>query len=253
MQQQTEGLVLRARPYGESHKIVTMLTPQGKVALMARGASKPRSRLSAVTQPLTQGHYVFYRSSTSAMGSLNHGEYLHGFWHLAADLRLHYYAMYLAECLDKMIPEDSPEGGGWYSFALSWLKHLEAGKDPEVLKALFDLRLLAFAGYAPVFQHCYRCHSQEGPFFVSVAGGGIVCTRCQAPQSATGLFSVTPAVLKLLRLLQKIPIGRLGQIDLKPETSAQLIRVTQAFVDYYLDLPLKSREVLEELQQGPDI
>ena len=47
----TEGIVIRTRDYGESHKVVVLFTAErGKLPLMARGAKKPRSRLGAVTQ-----------------------------------------------------------------------------------------------------------------------------------------------------------------------------------------------------------
>ncbi|MCY1691941.1 recombination protein O N-terminal domain-containing protein [Exiguobacterium sp. SL14] len=40
-----EGLVLRTVVYGESNKIVTLLTREfGKLAVMARGAKKPARR-----------------------------------------------------------------------------------------------------------------------------------------------------------------------------------------------------------------
>lgn len=54
-----EGIVLKARAYGESNKIVTLMTREaGKVACMARGAKKPTSRLAGVTQTFMHGSFL---------------------------------------------------------------------------------------------------------------------------------------------------------------------------------------------------
>lgn len=48
----SEGIVLRTTDYGETNKIVTLLTREhGKIGVMARGAKKSNSRLSAISQP----------------------------------------------------------------------------------------------------------------------------------------------------------------------------------------------------------
>lgn len=53
MLEKCEGIVIRTTDYGETNKITTLYTREwGKVGVMARGAKKTNSRLSAVTQPL---------------------------------------------------------------------------------------------------------------------------------------------------------------------------------------------------------
>ena len=76
-----EGIVLKVRAYGESNKIITLLTREaGKVATMARGAKKPSSRLASVTQPFTYG--VFMVQHHTGMGTLQQGEHLNSMRHM---------------------------------------------------------------------------------------------------------------------------------------------------------------------------
>lgn len=73
MLQKCEGIILRTTDYGETNKIVTILTREwGKYGVMANGAKKPKSRLSAITQPFTYGYFLVQRGS--GMGSLQQGE-----------------------------------------------------------------------------------------------------------------------------------------------------------------------------------
>ena len=68
-----EGIVIKSRSYGESNKIVTLMTREaGKVAVMARGAKKPTSRLAGITQTFMHGMFVVQR--TSGMGTLQQGK-----------------------------------------------------------------------------------------------------------------------------------------------------------------------------------
>nr|WP_268477444.1 DNA repair protein RecO [Bacillus atrophaeus] len=60
-----EGIVLRTNDYGETNKIVTLLTREhGKIGVMARGAKKTNSRLSAVSH-LFCSELFFYFASAS--------------------------------------------------------------------------------------------------------------------------------------------------------------------------------------------
>ncbi|MDX1771670.1 MAG: DNA repair protein RecO, partial [Planococcaceae bacterium] len=47
MLNRVEGIVLKTRDYGETNKIITLLSSEtGKITAMARGAKKPASRLA---------------------------------------------------------------------------------------------------------------------------------------------------------------------------------------------------------------
>lgn len=246
MLHETEGVVLRSRSYGESHKILTVITPRGKVALLARGARKPGSRLSGVAQPLVRGMFVYtHPGQPGSMGTLRHAEVLHHFYRaLEADLLRQAYAMYFLEMIEKLSDADGASEA-LYLFLLHTLKQLEAGTDPRVLKIIVDLKVLAAAGYRPVWERCVHCGRGEGPFLASVRHGGLLCGDCRHldPQAV----AVPETGVKLLRLFQDVPLVRLGQVRIREETKEALERLTRRFVDAYLDLPLKSADFLDRL------
>ncbi|HWJ80525.1 MAG TPA: DNA repair protein RecO, partial [Niallia sp.] len=73
MLEKCEGIVIKAINYGETNKVVTLYTREwGKVGVMARGAKKPNSRLSAVTQPFIYGYFLVQRSN--GLGLLQQGD-----------------------------------------------------------------------------------------------------------------------------------------------------------------------------------
>lgn len=89
-----EGIVIRTIPYGESNKIVTLLTQEaGKITVMARGAKKPRSKLAAVTQPFTLGSFLIRKGR--GMGTLSQGEQIESMRFIREDLEATSYASYI--------------------------------------------------------------------------------------------------------------------------------------------------------------
>ena len=73
MLQKCEGIVIRTTDYGETNKIVTLYTREwGKIGVMARGAKKPNSRLSAITQLFTYGYFLLQNGR--GLGSMQQGE-----------------------------------------------------------------------------------------------------------------------------------------------------------------------------------
>jgi len=246
MLHQTEGIVLRCRNYGEAHKILAVITPRGKVSLMARGAWKPKSRFSGVAQPLVQGMFVYtHTGQPGSMGTLRHAEVLHHFYRaVETDLERQAYAMYFLEMTDKLSDGEGPSEA-LYPFLLHALKQLEAGTDAQVLKMIVDLKALAAAGYRPVWERCVHCGRREGPFLASVRHGGLLCADCRHLDAQA--TAVPETGVKLLRLFQDVPLSRLGQVRVREETKETLGRLTRRFVEEYLELPLKTADFLDQL------
>ena len=104
MFQKCEGIVLRTTDYGETNKIVTLYTREwGKIGVMARGAKKPKSRLSAITQPFTYGFFLLQNGR--GLGNLQQGEMITPLRSIKEDIFLTAYASYVVELTDKSTDE----------------------------------------------------------------------------------------------------------------------------------------------------
>ena len=140
------GYVLHTYPYKESSLIVEVFTRRfGRVALLARGARRPRSALRGVLlafHPLRFGWSV-----STELGNLIAADWAGKLAPLGG--RGLMCGFYLNELLLKMLPRDDPHEALFdhYTGALSRL----AAREPAaaVLRA-FERRLLAELGYAPL-------------------------------------------------------------------------------------------------------
>ncbi|HZG72306.1 MAG TPA: DNA repair protein RecO [Chondromyces sp.] len=249
MFQKCEGIVIRTTNYGENNKIVTVYTREsGKIGLMARGAKKPNSRLSSITQPFTYGYFLFQKSR--GLGTLQQGEMISSMRHIREDLFLTAYAAYMAELLDKSTEEKQPNP---YLFELLYqvFNLMNEGQDAEILTNIFEMKMLQLLGLRPELSACVNCGSQEGRFAFSIRENGLLCHRCF--EIDPYLLPLSQPAIKLLRLFYFFDLSRLGTINVKPETKRELRAAISMYYDEYSGLSLKSRRFIEQMEKMGEI
>ena len=242
-----EGIVIRSVDYGESSKVVTLFTREnGKLGLMARGSKKTKSRLAAVSQLFSHGYYLCKAGPGTGMPDLSQGDNVNPFRELRQSLNTTAYAAYIAELLDRLTHEREPNPF-LFQLLLQTFRHLDEGRDPEILCRIFETKMLMVAGISPQLSACVNCGAQREPYAISVTQGGLLCPVCLPSDPYS--IAVTPSTWKLLRLFQVFDLERLGDIEVKPATRNQLKHVIRSFMDEHLDIRLKSRAFLEQLER----
>jgi DNA repair protein RecO (recombination protein O) len=146
------AFVLHTYPYRETSVIVEALTEQhGRVALVARGAKRPRSELRGVLQafqPLTLSWAGAGELKTLVKAEWRGGLPLPGGAALLC-------GFYLNELLLKLLPREDPHPLLWTAYA-SALQALTGDARPAAQSATlrrFEVRLLAELGYALALTH----------------------------------------------------------------------------------------------------
>lgn len=238
-----EGIVIRSSNYGETNKVVTIYTREsGKVGVMARGAKKPNSRLSAVTQLFTYGTFLFQKGS--GLGSLQQGETIQAMRSIREDIFLTAYASYITELLDKGT-ENEKSNPFLFELYYQTLNHLAEGIDPDILVHIFEIKMLNVLGLYPNFNECVICAKKEGTFHFSLRENGFICHRCFTYDPYRMIIS--QKVVKLLRVFYYLDLARLGTVSVKQETKKELKQVIDEYYREYSGLFLKSKRFLDQL------
>jgi DNA repair protein RecO (recombination protein O) len=248
MLQKCEGIVIRTTDYGETNKIVTLYTREfGKVGVMARGAKKPNSRLSAVTQLFTYGQYLF--QSGTGLGSLQQGEMISSMRAIREDIFLTAHASYIVDLTDK-VTEDRKSNPFLFELLFQTLNYMNEGYDMEILKNIYEMKMLNVQGLYPILDKCANCGSTEGEFNFSIREGGLLCHRCFELDPYR--IKIGSGTVRLLRLFYLLDLHRLGNISVKPETKAELKKVISSYYDEYSGLYLKTRRFLDQMDSFRD-
>jgi DNA repair protein RecO (recombination protein O) len=241
--QKCEGIVIRSTDYGETNKIITIYTRElGKVGVMARGAKKPNSRLTSITQLFTYGMFLFQKSS--GLGSLQQGETILSLRGIREDIFLTAYASYIAELLDKST-ENFEKNPYLFELLKQTLEYLNDEVDPDILLNIFEMKMLTVLGLHPQLDGCALCGNKDGTFHFSIREGGFICHRCFEHDPYR--LPISQTTVKLLRLFYYFDLNRLGNISVKPETKKELKDVIQAYYYEFSGLSIKSKRFLDQL------
>ena len=243
MLRQIEGIVLKERDYGETHKIITIFTKQlGKVNAIARGANKPKSRLSSVSQVFIHGNFLIYLSK--GLSTVQQGEIVHSFRHIREDIIKTAYASYIIELTEKIseTKEADPFLFSQLQQTLSWINEQDDYMIPIIM---YELKLYQKGGFAPITNQCVNCGRKEFPFAFSIREGGLLCGQCITIDE--NAVRIPNSIAKILPILENVGLERVGNISVKKQNEQLLRKVLDHYYDQYGGFMLKSKKFLSQL------
>jgi len=237
--------VLRERDYAEADRILTLLTPGGKVTVMAKGVRRPTSRKTGHLGLFNRAEIMLAQGRN--MDLVTQAQALEVFEELWHDLLRFTYACYAAELVDRFVPED--EGSSdLYDLLVSALRWFSTGDDLRLWCRYFELSLLRQTGYAPSLHRCVVCEGDllaETNYF-DLAQGGLACPRCgmQIP----GARPVSLSAQKVLRYLDSRDMASVGMLSLRESSQREIETLMHAVLQYTLERELKSTAFLRRLR-----
>lgn len=250
----TDAIVLRLDAFTEAHRVVTLLTPdRGRLRAVAKGVRRPLSRLGAALQPFNHCRLLLWKGRS--LDGISQAEVVASFRSLRDDLCRITAAMYLAELVCELVPEDAEPGretAAVFRLMLAALNLLDSGLCHDLTLRYCELHLLSLAGFRPRFQGCNGCHAPfEGSlYFFSPAAGGGFCRQCASESGVVrrGGLWVAADVLKALGGLLRTAPGVLPRLGLSDDVIRQAADVLSACLDHVLEKQLKSRTFLDILR-----
>src|SRR5699024_1079125 len=239
-------IIMKTQDYGETHKIVTICSESlGKFSAIARGAKKPKSRMAAVTQPFIYGQYLVYVSR--GLSTLQQGTIIESFRPIREDIEKTAYAAYILELTDKLVDSKRPDP---YLFkqlyeTIKWISEHDESHIPIMM---YELKLFAKGGIAPVIDKCVNCGENETSLFAfSIREGGLLCQKCvHLDQHSVPLTNV---LVKLLSIFSLTGLEQVGTISVKDENKQLLRQLLDAYYDQYGGYFLKTRKFIKQMSR----
>lgn len=247
MYSKTQGLVLREVNYKEADKILTVLTrDMGKRTVKARGCRRKGSGLAASAQLLVYSDMTLFEYKDYY--TLNEAESLEQFWGIRGDIELLALCSYFAEVAEAVAEEGvaQPE---LLSLILNSIYALDKLRRPrQLVKAVFELRLMCLAGYEPLLDACAVCDAPEPDAPRLDLGEGVLrCAGCH-DHAEEGYSRPVPApALAALRHIAGCDPKRLFSFELSPAALASLGAATEGFLLTQLDRLFRTLDFYKEL------
>lgn len=228
-----KGIVLRSVDTKESDKILTVLTPRGKLPVVAKGARSRKSRVTACTQLLAYSELTLHESR--GWQYLAEGSTLELFGGVRGDIELLGLASYFAELTEAAALEDT-ESGALLSLLLNALYALGTLRRPQALvKAAFELKLTALIGFEPLADACAYCGNPEPEDPVlDVREGVVCCGKCGKGERGLAM-PLSPGALAALRRALYGEAKRLYSFSLAGPDLKKLGDASEAYVHAVLE------------------
>jgi DNA repair protein RecO (recombination protein O) len=177
----TRSIVLQTHPYSDTSKILRLLTAHhGPQSVMARGALRPRSRLSGVLEPFAEGTATFYLKPDRDLHTLSGFDLIRERQALGRDLRRYAAASVLCELVLRLAPAERDDP--LFSTLATGLDALLEADESEVpgvgLAAIWAL--VDVLGFAPDVSACSRCGEpmRDRGGRLDVREGELACEHC---------------------------------------------------------------------------
>ncbi len=248
----TQGLVLRETNYKDGDKILTVLTStEGKRTVKARGCRRKNSPLAASAQLLVYSEMSLF--AYRDRWSMNEANTLEEFRGLRADMALLALASYCAETLDA-VAREGEETSGLLPLILNTLYALDKLHKPQrLVKAVYELKLLALSGYAPLLDACAVCGTPEPAApALHLVEGVLHCAACGKALGSPSLPLRDGALAAMRHVLYGDP-KRLFSFRLGEAGMAQMSRACEAFLRTQLERSFHTLDFYKGLLQPPII
>ncbi len=216
------GVVLRTLDHAETDRIAVLLTPRGRLDVLAKGARRIERSSGASLDPLHVVEAVYYRRR--GLHLLKEAGVVQTFPRVRGDLERATAALKALAWAAELVPRDQPDDRP-YRLTLELLGALEEGLAPGVFAVAYTLRLLAVLGHAPHLGGCVRCGKGQDLTW-SPERGGLLCRGCGGQGEL-----LSPRLVKVLDALARLPVPALARLRLAEEDLNQGMALLAEFRD----------------------
>lgn len=235
----TKGIILSESNMNDFDKMITILTPNGKIGCAAKGARRPKSLLMSGTQFLCFGEYLLYQGSSSY--HMNSCDTIEIFYNIRTDLEKLKYASHIT----KIINDVTDENQNTYKILQLYLNTLymisEEEKSLDFVVSVFKLRLACLLGFMPEIKKCKVCKTDENLNYFSLKENGLKCLNCgKVDKSAIQISDSTKTAIQYIVLSDA---KKIFSFNISEDNLKELELVSKL----YLNDKLEKEYKLEEL------
>lgn len=239
----TEAVVLRTVDYSESSLIVTLFTRKhGIIAVIAKGAKRPKSKFAALMVPGQVIEVVVYIKSTRNVQTLSEASYMLKLDELRIDLEKLALATTTLELINQVLHENEVNEL-LFAFLVKFLRWINSYDNPgRIIFPYVQLRVLEHIGIGIQTDESLNAETSAG--YMNIEQGTL-------STSAEGAESVrlTAGQFQFIRDTLFSKKQSIFENDLKKSELSDLIDYLDRYIRYHIEgvKPRKSDKIFEKI------
>ncbi len=239
MLKQVEGIIASSVNYGETSKIVNILTKEGMIGAIAKGAKNIKSPLRSFTVNLTYGSFYLYYNDNK-LSTLKSADIINEFKNIKKDIILISYMSFLIDLATQVMKQNNDEE--IYNLLITTLYKIDEGLNPMVMTNILELKYLDYLGVGFDFNTCCKCGKKSNIVTIDPDVGGYICKNCY-----TNEIIYDSKTLKMLRMYYLVDIKSISELKISDNIIKNINYFVNTYYDRYTGLYLKSKKFLNEL------
>ncbi len=237
-----EGIIVKETPYGDTSKIINILTNNGIVGVLCKGAMGIKSKLRVGTMKLTYAHFQIYYKKDK-LSILSSVDIINPFKNIKNDILLISYASYLLD-LSYQVYKQTNDNKEIYEDLINALLKIEEGLNPMVITNILEVKLLDYLGVGLNLTSCIVCGNKKEIVTLSSEKGGLICKNCYE-----GERIVPISIVKVINMYYLVNIKSISKLAIDENIIKEINRFLSNYYDDYTGLYLKSKDFLKTIEK----
>lgn len=244
------GFIIRRKQLREADKLIILLGEKyGKIESVAKGAGKVLSRKGGNLDLLNLVKCSFHK--TKGLDIMVEAELVDNYEDIKQNLSSISEIFYLLEIIDKFwIGED--DDSDFFTELRIFLDHYRKKNiDRDLLISAFEIKLLDFTGFTPLFDTCLMCADKLNPNEKRIAASsgeaGYLCQKHFNEIEMKNLL-VPDTIIKVQKFIFNNSLDNLEQLNSNESINKRLRSIQKVWLEGILENRLKSANFLEHIK-----
>lgn len=236
MQVKTKGIVLHETPYGETSKILNVLTEDyGKISVISKGCRNIKNKLRGVSNKMNYCEYLI-NYKENGISTLIEGSTINSFKNIFGDMKRSIYSFYLMDLTGQVLNENNDKS--IFNLLVNAIIKINDGLSCELISNILEIKLLNFLGVAPSLDNCVICGKNTDFITIDLDSGGILCKDCYHDG-----YLFNKKALNLIRVLNKIDLSKVSELELNDyDVFKEIDYFIHEYYSHYTGIYLKNKE-----------
>ncbi|MBE6824659.1 MAG: DNA repair protein RecO [Ruminococcaceae bacterium] len=250
MKFKTNGLIIKEQNIREQDKLVTVLTDShGIIRAFVRRAKNIKSPKCAATGLLCYSKLSVFENKGTY--TIDEAQSIEMFIKLRNNVRNMSLAQYFCELSMTLCPKEA-DANDYLRLILNAL-HLLANekKDPLLIKACVEMRLMLLCGYMPDLVMCDSCGTYESEQMAFIPKTGkLLCQSCAQSNGARGI-SASKSVITALRHTIYADFDKLFSFSLSDDSLRLLNVITESYLSSVTEKDFLTLQFFKMMEDTP--
>ena len=253
-----KGIVIRSAEYGESDKLLTLLTHEkGKVVVCVKGGKSIKNKHMPSCELFAYSEFQLYEKQGRYW--VRESYLCESFFSIRRALEPMYLGQYLCDVTCDFALHDMPDEPLLRLLLNSLFLLCSDKKDRRIVKSVFELKVASIEGFMPDIAECSCCGCESSDMFFDAIEGGVICRDCKDKMNRSEeydqreqtypIYIIDRSIVDAMTYIVSMPIEKAFSFSLPDDELCRLSEVCESYLLHQMEHGFKTLEFYRSLQK----